>query len=73
MKYIQFCATMLWFLLLNAKPESQWQILNKNISQNFSISMLFLEGVLKTTPLGSDLDDLDLDPMVYMSVVGYSK
>jgi hypothetical protein len=22
------------------------------------------KGVLKTTPLGSDLDDLDLDPMV---------
>jgi hypothetical protein len=30
------------FLLLNAKPELQWQILNKNISQNFSLSVLFL-------------------------------
>jgi hypothetical protein len=27
---------------LNAKPELQWQILNKNISQNFSLSVLFL-------------------------------
>jgi hypothetical protein len=34
---------MQWFLLLNAKPELQWQILNKNISQNFSFIVLFLD------------------------------
>jgi hypothetical protein len=30
------------FLHLNAKPELQWQILNKNISQKFALSVLFL-------------------------------
>jgi hypothetical protein len=28
---------------LNAKPELQWQILNKNINQNFSLSVLFFD------------------------------
>jgi hypothetical protein len=28
---------------LNAKPELQWQILNKNISQKFSPNVLFLD------------------------------
>jgi hypothetical protein len=28
---------------LNAKPELQWQIINKNISQNFSLNMLFMD------------------------------
>jgi hypothetical protein len=43
MKYIQLCAAIKKFLLLNAKPELQWQILNKNIGQNSSLSMLFLD------------------------------
>jgi hypothetical protein len=28
---------------LNANPESQWQIINRNISQNFSLSVIFLD------------------------------
>jgi hypothetical protein len=28
---------------LNAKPELQWQILNKNISEKFSPNVLFLD------------------------------
>jgi hypothetical protein len=28
---------------LNAKPELQWQVLDKNISQKFSLSMLVLK------------------------------
>jgi hypothetical protein len=39
MKYIQFYAAIKKFLLLNAKPELQGQILNNNISQNFSLSV----------------------------------
>jgi hypothetical protein len=31
---------MQWFLLLNAKPELQWQILNKIICQKF-LGVLF--------------------------------
>jgi hypothetical protein len=31
------------FFHLNAKPELQWQILNKNVSQKISLSVLFLD------------------------------
>jgi hypothetical protein len=38
--FVQQCNSL---FLLNAKPESQWQILNQNISQIFSLSVLFLD------------------------------
>ncbi len=38
--YAQQCNS---FLLLNANPELQWQIINRNISQNFSLSVIFLD------------------------------
>jgi hypothetical protein len=34
---------MEYFLHLNAKPELQWQISNKNISQKFAVSVSFLD------------------------------
>jgi hypothetical protein len=33
----------LWFLLLNTKPELQWQILDENTSQKFPFSVLNLD------------------------------
>jgi hypothetical protein len=36
-------SNVIFFLLLNANPELLWQILNKNISQNFYLSVLFLD------------------------------
>jgi hypothetical protein len=34
---MKFCEVLFKLLLLNAKPELQWQILNKTISQTFSL------------------------------------
>jgi hypothetical protein len=41
MTYLQFCAAMLCFF--NVKSELQWQVLNKNISQKSTLSVLLLD------------------------------
>jgi hypothetical protein len=46
MKYLQFVQQCNRFLLLNTNPELQWQILNKNISQNFSLGVSFYSHVV---------------------------
>jgi hypothetical protein len=42
---------------LDANPELQWQILNKNISQKFSLSVLFLGQKKKKKNLGFSLSE----------------